>query len=455
VGCHNGQPYQQGDQSMATIDLRAKRLHAGFEGPYSPAYLAMQQYVRRPGFEGDYHMPKPAEYEADTSHLIQLLKKGHYNVRLSAEQWERLYTWIDFNVPYAVNWRESHRPPRDDQVERRAKYKQLYAGIEDRDEKPLPLPPIGAYEPPSLTSPRPQQPLKLAGWPLSADEARALQQKAGATECELDLGDNVKMPFALVPAGKFVMGSTRGFDDECTQQVVQVQRPFYMGRFEVTNRQYARFDPAHNSGVINERWKDRSRRGTPIDGADLPVVRITWHQALAFCEWLSAKTGQKCTLPTEAQWEWACRAGTDTDYHAGDYTRGMPAFANIADSTASGWNHGRAEPGYSDSVMFTGPSGRFAPNRWGLNDMHGNVAEWCLSAYRPYPYNAADGRDALNAEGPKVVRGGSWNDTLRFATSASRWRYQPYKPVYNVGFRVAFHAALQPEQVADVKGPSE
>ena len=74
--------------------------------------------------------------------------------------------------------------------------------------------------------------------------------------------------------------------------------------------------------------------------------------------------------------------------------------------------------------------------------MHGNVAEWCTSLYKPYPYNAQDGREDLRAAGPRVVRGGSWNDTVRYATSASRWRYQPYQPVYNVGFRVLLE--LQP-----------
>ena len=85
-----------------------------FTGDYSPAYMALQRYVRRAGYESDYHMPKPAEYEADTSALVQMLKKGHYNVQLTGDEWERLYTWIDFNVPYPANWRESHRPPHDE-----------------------------------------------------------------------------------------------------------------------------------------------------------------------------------------------------------------------------------------------------------------------------------------------------------------------------------------------------
>jgi formylglycine-generating enzyme required for sulfatase activity len=120
----------------------------------------------------------------------------------------------------------------------------------------------------------------------------------------------------------------------------------------------------------------------------------------------------------------------------------MTAFANIADETARRWNHGRAETGYQDGRHFTAPGGGFAANAWGLHDMHGNVAEWCSTVYRPYPYLAADGRDNLDAVGPRVVRGGSWNDTLRFATSASRWRYEPYKPVYNVGFRVLVQVSV-------------
>jgi len=476
AGCHNGKPYkvagtlcvpsaakptasQPLDDAATLIDLRAKRFHDipqpdptarksrdVLKSHYSPAYIAMQQYVRRPGYEGDYHMPKPAEYEADTSTLVQMLKKGHYNVTLTPEEWERLYTWIDYNIPYPVNWRESHRPPKDDQVDRRVKYQKLYANIDDRDENPAPLPPVAKFEPPK-PMPKPPAPVKLAGWPFAAEQAAAMQQaaaeRAGAVEKVLDLGGDVMMPFVLVPAGKFVLGDHLGFPDENRQAVVEIKEPFYMGRFEVTNGQYALFDPEHNSGVINERWKDRSRRGTAIDTPELPVVRINWPRAMAFCRWLSEKTGTRCTLPTEAQWEWACRAGTATPYNVGVYSKSMKPFCNTADESARRWNHGRAEDGYNDGVHFTAKGDQFAPNAWGLYNMHGNVAEWCLSTYKPYPYNAADGRDNPATPGPKVVRGGSWNDLMRFATSASRWRYEPYKPVYNVGFRVVFPAKSQ------------
>jgi len=453
VGCHDGQPCRIGGETFATIDLRAKRLHEGFEGPYSPAYLALQQFIRRPGFESDYHMPKPAEYEADTSVLVQMLKKGHHNVQLSGDEWRQLYTWIDFNVPYPANWRESHRPPQDQQVERRATYKKLYANLDDRDEAPLELPPIAPFVTPPESPPRAAQPLTLAGWPFPADEAQARQQAAGSAQRQLDLGSGLAISLRLIPAGEFVMGDLRGFDDECAQAIVRIERPFYLGQFEVTNAQYAQFDPRHDSGVIDERWKDRSRRGTAINAPDQPVVRVSWHQAMAFCAWLSAQTGMRCSLPTEAQWEWACRAGTDTTFAVGDYTSGMSPFANIADGTIQSWNHGRAEPNYRDGIAFTASGGRFPANAWGLHDMHGNVAEWCLSAYQPYPYRAGDGRDAANRPGLKVVRGGSWNETLKYAGSASRWRYESYKPVHNVGFRVACEAAAAAPAVASAAQP--
>lgn len=435
VGCHNGQPCRVGDKALASIDLRAKRLRPDWSGDYSPAYMELQRYVRRAGYESDNHMHVPAEFEADTSVLVQILKKGHYNVTLDRTDWERLYTWIDFNIPYPVNWRESHRPPRDDQVERRAKYKKLFAGIDDHDEDPLPFPAVAAFEPPKPLTPT-SKPLVVEGWPFSADQARAMQDAAGPRSLDLDLGEGVRMKLALVPAGHFPLGDPAGFPDEQTQAAVTISRPFYLGVFEVTNAQYARFDPRHDSAYIEGRWKDRTTRGTPINSPEQPVVRVSWKQAMAFCQWLSNKTGMRCTLPTEAEWEWACRAGSATPFNFGEYRPGANNLANIADRSVEAWNYGRTEPGYSDGVQYTAPGGRFPLNAWGLADMHGNVAEWCLTAYRPYPYRADDGRDDPRASGAKVVRGGSWNDTFRQATSASRWRYEPYKPVYNVGFRV-------------------
>ncbi len=437
AGCHNGQPRKDG---KALPDFRAKRLHEGYTGQYSPAYMNLARYVRRAGYEADYHLAAPAEFEADTSPLVQRLKKGHHNVRPTPGEWDRLYAWLDFNIPYPANWRESHRPPEDEQVARRAKYKKLYAHISDSDEQPLPLPPIAAFERPQPEPPRPA-PVKLDGWPLSPEQAARLQKATDLSPLSLDLGGGVTMRLLPVPAGKFVMGDANGFPDERPEAAVAVARPFCLGQLEVTNEQYAQFDPAHDSAYMDARWKDRFTRGYPVNDPKQPAIRVSWHEAMAFCRWLSERTGLRCTLPTEAEWEWACRAGTATPWSFGDKKSGV---ANFSDSTLRSWNWGRVEPSYSDGAQFSIPGGRYPPNAWGLHDMHGNVAEWTRSTYRSYPYDPSDGRDDGGSPGRKVVRGGSWNDLLRFGRSASRWRYAPHQPVYNVGFRVL----ARPRQVA-------
>jgi len=456
VGCHNDKPYTAGGRSVKLEDFRDKRLRPhepelipgkcgwwGWLGPsnkhlkaqpdcYSPAYMRLQKYVRRAGYEADLHLLSPAEFEADTSVLVQMLKKGHYGVKLAREEWEALYTWIDFNVPYCGTWRESNLPPNEEHVKQRAEYKKLYSGLDDRDEEVRPVPPVEPFQAPPALPPEQGAGAKAEGWPLTAEQAVAVQKAAGDTALELDLGDGVKMAFALVPAGRFVMGREGGAPDERPQSAVEVEKPFYLGRLEVTCAQYARFDPRHENGFIEGRNKDRTTRGTDIGSPSHPVVRVSWKEALAFCQWLSQRSGRTCTLPTEAQWEWACRAGAASDYACGPVPRN--GFANIADESIRDWNYGRAQEGYTDGAPYSTPGGRYAPNAWGLFDMHGNVAEWTLSEYRPYPYTGRGG--AAAGEAMKVVRGGSWNDTLPYVTSASRWRYPAHQPVYNVGFRV-------------------
>ena len=437
VGCHDGKP---GKSGQTKPDFRAKRLHKDYSGNYSPAYLALAKYVRRAGYEADYHLPAPSEWNADTSPLVQRLKKGHHNVRLTSDEWRRLYGWIDFNVPYAANWRESHRPPEDEQVARRIKYKKLYAGLDDRDEAPLADAAIAPFQAPKPAKARPA-PVTLPGWPFDAAEARRMQKDTALGERTLDLGGGVNLALVPIPAGRFVMGDACGAPDEFRESVVGIERPFYLGRFEITNRQYAQFDPAHDSAYMDARFKDRFTRGYPVNEPNQPVIRVTWYEAMAFCRWLTDRTQMACTLPTEAQWEWACRAGSATPWSFGPRDKGLRNVANIADSTLSGWAWGRVEPGASDGARFSIPPGRYPPNVWGLHDMHGNVAEWTLSEYRPYPYRDGDGRNAFPARktaiaARKVVRGGSWNDKLAACRSAWRWRYPPHQPVYNVGFRI-------------------
>jgi formylglycine-generating enzyme required for sulfatase activity len=183
-----------------------------------------------------------------------------------------------------------------------------------------------------------------------------------------------------------------------------------------------------------------------------PVIRVSWQQAFAFCDWLSKKTGKKVALPTEAQWEWACRAGTATPLSFGSLDADFSKHANFADITVKqmavrGVNpkpidnpdhtvdFELKDPRFDDGALHLTEVGSYRPNAWGLYDMHGNAAEWTCSDYRPYPYKDSDGRNGGGAE-DKVLRGGSWHDRPFRSTSSYRLGYPVWQQVYHAGFRV-------------------
>jgi len=440
AGCHDGDGKDRPDFKPGGVysqESSQKKYRGKSSDKYSAAYMALQKYVRRAGLENDWHTPSPGEYQADTSHVVKMLKKGHHNVRLTRDEWDRLYTWIDFNIPYPANWTESHRHPNEKSVAKREELLRLYSAVNDPIETTaLPLPEPAKFEPPSKRKPEAKK-LSVAGWPRKGEKGETVTE-------ELDLGDGIKMKLVSIKAGEFVMGDPNGFADERPRRA-EIEQPFMMGATEVSLQQYRQFDPNHENKFVSTRRKDQSRRGIFDMDSDpaLPVVRISQDQAMAFCEWLSNKTGRKVALPSEEQWEWACRAGSDKTFSFGDYEDGKgKEVMNIADSRIAGWNYGRFEKQFSDRFSYTKPVGvHIPPNVWGLHDMHGNVAEWTASDYIPL-------KDVGGARGTeqipyKVVRGGSWNDTARFATSASRWRYPKYQPVYDVGFRVVVQPATR------------
>ncbi|MHC4240086.1 MAG: formylglycine-generating enzyme family protein [Planctomycetota bacterium] len=188
------------------------------------------------------------------------------------------------------------------------------------------------------------------------------------------------------------------FDEEPAHKV-KITRPFYMGAFEVTNKQYEMFDPSHRGlrGKNGFSWAD-----------DEAVIFVSWNDARAFCEWLSKKEGRTYRLPTEAEWEYACRAGTTTHFWTGD---SLPeAFHKNVRRTSFN------EP--KDIVPLT--VGKTPANPWGLYDMHGNVEEWCNDWYGPYA--GGEQTDPVGmAEGDfKVARGGSHGTNLYYLRSANR-----------------------------------
>jgi len=438
VGCHNGQT----GPGRSPLDLRVDG-SAGWQN-FTPSYVALHPFVRRPGPESDYFLQRPLEFHVSTSELVQMLRKGHHGVQLNAEDWDRLITWIDLNVPDHGTWHE-HRRSRSHWEQRRLEMRTAYAG---RPEDPEEIVQIdGTVQPVAYVEPV-APPTRTIGhvacpdWPFNAAKAKERQTLAGESERTIELPDGSRLELVLIPAGCFVMGSADGELDEYPPHPVTIERPFYMAKFETTNAQFALFHPAHDSAYISMTNKDHDHRGHPVNRPTQPVVRVTWEQAEAFCRWLSDRTGQSVKLPTEAQWEWACRAGSASPFSYGDADADFGGFANLADIALANFAQ-RDSPKwhpkddrFNDGAMVTNQVGRYQANAWGLHDMHGNVAEWTRSVYRPYPYQPRDGRDDPNARGQRVARGGSWYDRPHRARSSFRLSYEPWQPVYNVGFRV-------------------
>ena len=183
------------------------------------------------------------------------------------------------------------------------------------------------------------------------------------------------------------------------------------------------------------------------------MVRVSQREALAFCRWLAQKIDAPVSLPTEAQWEYACRAGTSGPLSYGDLNADFSALANVADATIRQLAYdtdGRytvdlvpRDDRFNDNALVTAEAGSYKPNAWGLHDMHGNVWEWTRSTFRPYPYDESDGRNDASSEGRRVVRGGSWHDRPKRCRSSFRLDYLPYQVIHDVGFRVVCSAPVR------------
>ena len=224
------------------------------------------------------------------------------------------------------------------------------------------------------------------------------------------LTNSIGMKFVEIPAGTFSMGSANGPSDERVHEVT-ITKPYYLGVYEVTNG-----DGKAVKGFVPGKWKDDN----------LPIESVTWHEAVAFCEALSAlpaerQAGRVYRLPTEAEWEYACRAGTTTAYSFGDDESLLGDFAWFDDNSGSQ----------------THPVGQKRPNGWGLYDMHGNVWEWCSDWKGGYGAAAATDPQGPASGSIRVLRGGSWYFTARFCRSADRYGYYPSYRNSNSGFRLA------------------
>jgi len=452
TGDYQGRPLSELAQKRLDPETRAE---TGGRQRYAPAYDGLIAYVRRVGIEDDVSMLVPGEYHASTSPLIQMLRKGHGGVRLDAAEMDRLATWIDLNAPCHGTWGEVQPIP-DGAHERRQELRRLLGGTkEDSEFIPAVAKPRGADGTPALPSEAKAEAgiPDVPGWPFDAAEAKRRQAALGASERSVDLGDGVALRLTRIPGGEFVMGDPAGEADERAVARVEIPRPFWMGTFEVSNEQFRRFDPGHTPRYYGKRHDRGDDEGLPLDSPRQPVMRVSWEEATAFCRWLSERSGGNFRLPTEAEWEWACRAGTATPLSFGDTAADFGAWANLGDRSftigarvSGGLEHlvlegaALAETRFDDRATVTAPVGGYLPNPWGLHDLHGNAAEWTLTASRPYPYAASDGRNETTAAGRKVVRGGSFFDAPHRCRSAFRLDYPAWQRVFNVGFRVVCEA---------------
>jgi formylglycine-generating enzyme required for sulfatase activity len=224
--------------------------------------------------------------------------------------------------------------------------------------------------------------------------------------------------FTLVPAGRFTMGSPPGEPGREPQEVpheVVISRAFYLGTFEVTQQQWERVMGSNPS------WFRSC-------GPECPVERVSWYDVQSFIARLGALSAHRFRLPTEAEWEYACRAGTTTPFNTGR-------------------NLSTAEANYDGEAPYDGAPrglyrrspirvGRFAPNGFGLHDMHGNVWEWTQDWSCPYPAEAVTDPVGACPSGLKVIRGGSWYFDANSARSALRYTHRPQDSGFSLGFRL-------------------
>jgi formylglycine-generating enzyme required for sulfatase activity len=264
-------------------------------------------------------------------------------------------------------------------------------------------------------------------------------------ESPKEIVNSIGMKLKLIPTGEFLMGSPESDPvasaNEKPQHRVRITQPFYLGIHQVTRGQFRRFveatryqteaekdgkggygrDAAAKKWVQDPKFTWRSPGFDQTD--DHPVVNVSWNDATAFGEWLSRQEGQKYRLPTEAEWEYACRAGTTTRFSFGDEESALSQYA---------W--------YSaNSNSQTHPVGEKKPNAFGLHDMHGHVWEWCSDGYEAdyYKQSPADDPRGPRAAARRVFRGGSWRLAPRYARSAYRRGHPPVIRYANQGFRLA------------------
>ncbi len=250
------------------------------------------------------------------------------------------------------------------------------------------------------------------------------------------LGEALPLEMILIPSGRFMMGSPETEpdrqDDEKLHQVTV--SAFFMGRYPITQAQW------RVVAALDSIGRELELNPSNFEGDNCPLEQVSWYEAMGFCQRLSKLTGREYSLPSEAQWEYACRAGTTTPFHFGETIH--PELANYY--SESSYNNSPT----AKSEGKTTPVNQFdVANAWGLCDMHGNVDEWCLDHYGSYDDAPTDGSARITEDNSasRILRGGSWLLIPGYCRSAFRYVNSPVNRNYDIGFRVMCRAprALQ------------
>lgn len=451
VACHD-------EKSTMNLKYRVDNKYPRKGRAWSKSYLEIMPYIYRQGPEADMYVLKPYEYHASNSELVRLLKTGHHGVELTDKEWRKLYNWIDFNAPYAGRFNDITKQNGFDQYQRRIELTNKYGNdagvcwkeeIEDYANHLKQQGKIKPVMPKEIQQPK-RKNIKLSSWPFTKTAAIDMQNRAAQTRKVVEIAPNVEMSFVWIPAGKFVMGNNNAQADCAPAFKTEVDNGFWMSECEVTNEQYCALVPEHDSRIIGQFWKDHTTAGYWANLPQQPVIRVSCLEAQTYCEQLGTKSGLQMSLPTETQWEWAARAGSDSDFWYGNSNSDFSEYENMADTQLSNmavigvnpqpmpagsplrkyWDYIPKIAAVDDGEMITASVGKYEANHWGLKDMHGNVAEWTISDYTSYPIKEKNRAEL------KVARGGSWTDRPKYSTSHTRKAFLPWQKVYNVGFRV-------------------
>jgi len=303
-------------------------------------------------------------------------------------------------------------------------------------------------------------PPPLAVAPFSAEQARKHQEDwAKYLGRQVVETNSIGMKLVLIPPGEFIMGSSVSEAGRQANEIahnVRITKPLYIGIHEVTKAQFARFVEANNYQTYAEKdgeggwsWSETESkflnkpeftwRDLGFDQTDdHPVLNVSFHDATAFCQWLAEEEGKTYRLPTEAEWEYTCRAGTTTRFYSGDDPEELVKIGNLADGP------NKAKDGY----VFTAPVGQYQANAFGLNDMTGNAWEWCADWYDDdyYRWSPTDDPQGPTTTGLRLLRGGSWDFGADDNRSAYRGHCGPGGRYYNIGFRVVAEVGMLPRQ---------